>query len=51
MWMNDSGFWIICKTSGFTEAETLKSATVMSAIMGIAGLGVVITGAWLLPMT
>lgn len=50
MWMNDSGFWIICKTSGFTEAETLKSATVMSAIMGVAGLGVVVVGAWLLPM-
>jgi GntP family gluconate:H+ symporter len=50
MWMNDSGFWIICKTSGFTEAETLKSATVMSAIMGVAGLGVVMVGAWLLPL-
>jgi GntP family gluconate:H+ symporter len=50
MWMNDSGFWIICKVSGFTEAETLKSATVMSAIMGVVGLGVVMLGAWLLPM-
>jgi GntP family gluconate:H+ symporter len=50
MWMNDSGFWIICKVSGFTEGETLKSATVMSAIMGVAGLGVVMAGAWLLPM-
>ena len=27
MWMNDSGFWIIGKMSGLTEAETLKSAT------------------------
>ncbi len=50
MWMNDSGFWIICTVSGFTEAETLKSATVMSAIMGVVGLGVVMLGAWLLPM-
>lgn len=50
MWMNDSGFWIICKVSGFTEAETLKSATVMTAIMGVAGLGVTVLGAWLLPL-
>jgi len=50
MWMNDSGFWIICTVSGFTEGETLKSATVMSAIMGVVGLGVVVLGAWLMPM-
>jgi GntP family gluconate:H+ symporter len=50
MWMNDSGFWIIGKMSGLTEAETLKSATIMMAIMGVVGLVVVMVGAWLLPM-
>jgi GntP family gluconate:H+ symporter len=51
MWMNDSGFWIIGKMSGLTEAETLKSATIMMAIMGVVGLAVVMLGAWLLPLT
>ena len=50
MWMNDSGFWIIGKMSGFTEAETLKTATVMMAIMGVVGLAVTMLGAWLLPL-
>ena len=50
MWMNDSGFWIIGRMSGFTEAETLKTATVMMVIMGVVGLGVTMLGAWLLPL-
>lgn len=50
MWMNDSGFWIIGRMSGFTEAETLKTATVMMAIMGVAGLAATMLGAWLLPL-
>ena len=50
MWMNDSGFWIIGKMSGLTEGETLKTATVMMAIMGIVGLGVTMLGAWLVPL-
>ncbi len=45
MWMNDSGFWIIGKMSGFTEAETLRTATVMMLIMGA-----IMLGAWLFPM-
>jgi gluconate:H+ symporter, GntP family len=50
MWMNDSGFWIIGRMSGFTEAETLRTATVMMAIMGVTGLAVTILAAWLLPL-
>jgi len=38
-WMNDSGFWVVCKLSGFTEPETLKSWTVLLA--GIAVLGLI----------
>jgi GntP family gluconate:H+ symporter len=49
-WMNDSGFWIISKMSGMTEAETLKTASVMMSLMGFAGLGVTLVGAWILPL-
>jgi gluconate:H+ symporter, GntP family len=37
-WMNDSGFWIICKMSGFTEGETIRNFSFLLAIMGIVGL-------------
>ena len=37
-WMNDSGFWVVCKLSGFTEKETLKTWTVLLAFMGVVGL-------------
>jgi GntP family gluconate:H+ symporter len=38
MWMNDSGFWVISRMSGMTEAETLKTASAMVFIEGCAGL-------------
>ncbi len=50
-WMNDSGFWIISRMSGMTTGETLKTASVMMSLMGVAGLIVVMLGAWLLPMS
>lgn len=37
-WMNDSGFWIVGKLSGFTEKETLKSWTVMLTLIAVVGL-------------
>ena len=37
-WMNDSGFWIICKMSGFTEGETIRNFSVLLTIMGVTGL-------------
>jgi GntP family gluconate:H+ symporter len=40
-WMNDSGFWVVCKMSGMTEMETLKSWTVALILMGTAGLPLV----------
>jgi GntP family gluconate:H+ symporter len=51
MWMNDAGFWIIGRTSGMTEAETLKTATVLMAIMGVVGLLATMAGAWIFPMS
>jgi gluconate:H+ symporter, GntP family len=48
-WMNDSGFWIITRMSGFKESETLRTITPMMSLMGLCGLVVVMIGAWLLP--
>ena len=49
-WMNDSGFWVIAKMSGMTEAEALKYVTPMSAMMGVVGLIVVMIGVTLFPL-
>jgi len=49
-WMNDSGFWIICKMSNFTEEETLKTFSVMLTIMGITGFVVIYIAASLFPL-
>jgi len=49
-WMNDSGFWVICKMSGMTETEGLKLVTPMSAAMGVVGLAAVMLGAWAVPL-
>lgn len=49
-WMNDSGFWIICKMSNFTEEETLKTFSVMLTIMGITGFVVIYIAANLFPL-
>jgi GntP family gluconate:H+ symporter len=49
-WMNDSGFWVVCKMSGMTEAETLRSWTVALALMGVAGLPLVWVLTKLLPL-
>ena len=37
-WMNDSGFWVVCKMSGFTEKETLSIWTPLLAVISIVGL-------------
>ncbi len=49
-WMNDSGFWIICKMSGFTEGETIRNFSFLLAIMGIVGLVTTMVMAKLLPL-
>jgi GntP family gluconate:H+ symporter len=48
-WLNDSGFWVISQMAGFTEVETLKTASVMMSLMGLVGLLVTMLGAWLIP--
>ncbi len=37
-WMNDSGFWVVCKMSGFTEKETLCTWTPLLFIISVIGL-------------
>ncbi len=49
-WMNDSGFWVITRMSGMTEAEGLKTISPMSAGMGISALLVTLLAAWLVPL-
>jgi gluconate:H+ symporter, GntP family len=48
-WMNDSGFWVVCKTSGLSEREMLRSISVMFTIMGVAGGLLVMIAARILP--
>jgi GntP family gluconate:H+ symporter len=49
-WMNDAGFWIMCKTSNLTETEALKTIAPMQSIMGITGLIITMLAAWIYPM-
>jgi gluconate:H+ symporter, GntP family len=49
-WMNDSGFWVVCKMSGMTEGETLRNFSVLLTIMAVVGLVLVMIAAKLFPM-
>ena len=48
--MNNSGFWIFARMSVLTEVETLKSWTILTACLGVVGLGFTLLLAWLMPM-
>lgn len=37
-WMNDSGFWIMCKMSGMTESEGLRTVSPLTIAMGLSAL-------------
>jgi GntP family gluconate:H+ symporter len=49
-WMNDSGFWVVCKMSGMTEKEALKTFSAVLGIMGYIGLVVIMILANLFPL-
>ncbi|MEL7266010.1 MAG: hypothetical protein AAFP69_14515, partial [Planctomycetota bacterium] len=49
-WMTDSGFWVICKMSGMTESEGLRTVSPMSTAMGLSALFFTIVGALLFPL-
>ena len=48
-WMNDSGFWVFAKMGVLTEGETLRSWTVLLAILSVTGFVLTLTMATLLP--
>lgn len=49
-WMNDSGFWVVGRLSGFTERETLKTWTVLTTFISVVGLIEVLLLSLVLPM-
>ena len=49
-WMNDSGFWVVQRLSGFTEKETLKTWSVMLTAISLLGLVLCLLGSVLLPL-
>jgi GntP family gluconate:H+ symporter len=49
-WMNDSGFWVVGKLSGFTERETLKTWTVLTTFISVVGLIEVLVASYILPL-
>jgi gluconate:H+ symporter, GntP family len=49
-WMNDSGFWIVSKLTGFTERETLASWTVLLATISAIGLVTTLILSLVLPL-
>jgi GntP family gluconate:H+ symporter len=49
-WMNDSGFWVVCKMGGLTEAETLRSWTATLVIMGVAAVPLILLLSQVLPL-
>ncbi len=49
-WMNDSGFWIFTKMGRLTEPESLKSWTILLAVLSIVSLGMSLLLAKVLPL-
>jgi GntP family gluconate:H+ symporter len=49
-WMNDSGFWVVARMSGFTEKEGLQTWTFLLATIALVGLLQVMLLSWLLPL-
>lgn len=48
-WMNDSGFWVVARMSGFTEQEALKTWTVLLAVIAVTGLVQLVLLSYILP--
>ena len=49
-WMNDSGFWVVGKLSGFTERETLMTWTVLTTFVSVVGLIEVLIASFIIPL-
>ena len=49
-WMNDSGFWIVAKMSGLTEAEALKTWTPLLIVLGVTSMAATVGLALVWPL-
>ena len=49
-WMNDSGFWVVGRMSGFSEGETFRTWTAVAAAVGVFGVLQVLVLATLFPL-
>lgn len=49
-WMNDSGFWIYRTMTGLDEVETLKTKSVMMAVLGTSAFAITLLLSRLLPL-
>jgi gluconate:H+ symporter, GntP family len=49
-WMNDSGFWVFAKMGVLTESETLRSWTVLLAVLSVSAFLLILILAWLMPL-
>ena len=49
-WMNDSGFWIFARMGGLTEAEALKTWTIVLCVLGFVSLILSIVFSIVLPL-
>ena len=49
-WMNDSGFWVVQRLSGFTEKETLKTWSVLLTAIAVLGLAQTLVFSKILPL-
>lgn len=50
-WMNDSGFWIVGQMTGMTEAETLKTWTILLTVVAFSGFFWIWILSTILPLT
>jgi H+/gluconate symporter-like permease len=48
--MNDSGFWVLSRSAGLSERETLRTMSVMFALMGVVGFLMILAASRLLPL-
>jgi GntP family gluconate:H+ symporter len=49
-WMNDSGFWVVSRLSGFTEKETLKTWSLLLSIISLVGITLTFVASKLMPL-
>ena len=49
-WMNDSGFWVVGRMSGFGDGETFRTWTAVAAAVGVFGVLQVLLLAALFPL-